>query len=235
MTTDTPSAPVAAAPPGHPSGKGARSAGLQTATAVALAAAVLGGMWGAGLFHPTATDDKPAACNPPKATDAPEYPALCAALNRPDLPTLLGTPDTHVSIAQSGGGPMTFADGTVEYDASAQVQLGTTHVEITDNHLLSVRTATAFASLLPQPTSLLGHPAATYSDHTLALNFNGANTTTGTGGIARHLVVAKGPDINGGSFEITIWRQDRGAPDEAALFRIAAQVFPTLQGWVPGP
>ncbi|BFV60508.1 hypothetical protein KCMC57_up56120 [Kitasatospora sp. CMC57] len=233
METDIVSTPVQVGPPDRASGKGARSAVVQTAAAVALAAAVLGGMWAAGLFRPTAKPG-PAACNPPKATDSPEYPALCAALNRRDLPTLLGTPDP-VSVAQSGGGPMIFADGTVEYDASAEVQLGNTRVRISDNHQLSVRTATTFASLLPQPTSLLGHPAATYSDHTLALNFNGATTTTGTGGIARHLVVAKSADTNGGSFEITIWRQDRGTPEDAALFRIADQVFPSLQGWTPGP
>ncbi|MFD0573789.1 DUF6215 domain-containing protein [Kitasatospora gansuensis] len=237
METDAVPAPVVAGPPDNAPGKGARSAVLQTAAAVALAAAVLGGMWAAGLFRSTTADGKPAACSPPKATDAPEYPALCAALNRPDLPTLLGTPDTPVVIAQSGGGPITLASGTVVYDASAEVQLGSTHVRISDNHDLSVKTATAFGGSQTRPTSLLGHPAATYSDHTLAFDFNlsGKDTTAKPGGIARHLVVAKGADANGGSFEITIWRQDLGSPDDAALFRIAYQVFPTLQGWAPNP
>ncbi|TYC68204.1 hypothetical protein EH183_40975 [Streptomyces sp. CB01881] len=67
----------------------------------------------------------------------------------------------------------------------------------------------------------------------IAFSTNG-KSTSGPGGIARHLVVAKDPKAGGGSFELTIWRQDNALPDETALFRIAEQVLPTVRGWVVG-
>ncbi len=216
--------------------KGIKGAGVQAAAAVVLVGGVIAGIWGMGVLSKSSTrNDKRAACNAPKATDSPEYPALCAALNRPDLPAVLGTPKEHVSIAQSGGGPFTFADGTKEYDASAEVQLGSFNVRITDNQNASVKDFADLPGLPAEPTSVLGHPSVTYSDHTMAIPFNGGNSGTGTGGIARHLVIAKDPKADGGSFEIAIWRQDGVTPDDAALFRIAEKVLPTVPGWVAGP
>ncbi|PBC70919.1 hypothetical protein BX265_5479 [Streptomyces sp. TLI_235] len=234
MDSDTGAQPEAAGPE-SPFGRGWRGADVQAAAALVLSAAVLAGMWQAGLFSgsPVADGGKPAACNPPKATDSPEYPALCAALNRPDLPALIGAPTEHVSIAQSGGGPITHGDGTTEFDASAQVQIGPVCVRITHNHDLSVRDVTGLTSLLAEPATVLGHPAATYRSATLALVFKGGRTSTGTGGVARNLTVALGPDLDGETVELAVWRQDDTAPDEAALFRIAEQVLPTVQGWVP--
>ncbi|WP_405016307.1 DUF6215 domain-containing protein [Kitasatospora sp. NBC_00070] len=238
METDTPSAPATAGPPPPETAPGlsARNAVLQTVAALGLAAAALGGIWGAGLLDPAAAHDEPAVCYPPKPADDPGYPALCAALNRPDLPALLGAPETPVSIAQPGSGPITLADGTVLSDPSARVQLGKVFVQVTDNRRISLRTTMAFPDPSLLPTTVLGHPAATFSDHTLVFALDTRSTSTvGSGGIARHLVVAKGPDADGGSFEFVVWRQDRGTPDDAALLRVATQVLPTLPGWVPGP
>ncbi|MEZ0070469.1 hypothetical protein ABIA32_006522 [Streptacidiphilus sp. MAP12-20] len=209
-----------------------RSAAVQTGAAVALVAGALGAMWGLGVFdHHTPGPGRPAACAAPKAGDSPEYPALCAALNRPDLPTLLGRPEDYVSVAQSGGGAITLADGTKEYDASAEVQVGTFNVRVTDNRHLSVRDTTALAGSSVSATTVLGHPCLTYSDRTIAFSLNSEQPSTGPGGIARHLVVAKGPKAGGGSFEITVWRQDGSTPDDQALFLIADKVLPTLAGW----
>ncbi|PYC77406.1 hypothetical protein C7C46_18850 [Streptomyces tateyamensis] len=202
--------------------------------AVTMALGVVVALVMAGLYvkaHPSTGSSGPAACEAPKSTDSREYPALCAALNRPDLPALLGTPQARVSIAQSGGGPLTSPDGK-ELSASAQVQLGPVCVSLSDHHIASVEDILGFASLVPRPTTVLGHPAAAYSDHTLAIVFDGKKSSTGTGGIARHLAVAKGPGPGGEALELTIWRQDDAVPDDAALIRIAEQVLPTAPGWL---
>ncbi|WP_441248736.1 DUF6215 domain-containing protein [Kitasatospora sp. McL0602] len=210
--------------------KGARSAAVQVGAAVVLVSAVMAA-WGLGLFgDPSGGKRKAAVCEAPKATDSPGYPALCAALNRPDLPTLLGMPEEYVSVAYSGSGPTTFADGTKEDDPSARVQVGSVDVEITDYPHLSVKDFAMFSDSKAGSTSVLGRPAMTYSDHTLAITLGGTKAGSGTGGIARHLVVAKDPKGGDGSFEIAIWRQDSATPDEAALFRIAEQVLPTIHG-----
>jgi hypothetical protein len=61
-----------------------------------------------------------------------------AALNRPDLPTLLNVPGAHVSVAESAGGTFTAADGTKQTDAAAEVQIGDYDVRLTDNENMSV-------------------------------------------------------------------------------------------------
>ncbi|MFC5665439.1 hypothetical protein ACFP3U_20965, partial [Kitasatospora misakiensis] len=62
-----------------------------------------------------------------------------------------------------------------------------------------------------------------------------ANSVTGApgpGGYSHHIVVAKGPDGSGGSFDVSFWRRDATTEDDTALRRIAETVLPTLQGWV---
>ncbi|MER7755987.1 DUF6215 domain-containing protein [Kitasatospora sp. NPDC097643] len=220
-------------------GKRGPSVGVQIAAAVVLVAGVIGAFMGlaAAVDDPlTSQSSKPAVCNPPKDTDAPEYPALCAALNRPDLPTLAGLPGEHVSIAQSGGGPFTFADGTKEFDASAQVQIGSLCIEVTDNKKISIEDlGRVRGNRNPTTTTVLGHPAMTYDGRTTALSFKGGTSSAGTGGVSRHLVVQKDAAAGGGTFEFTVWRQDFATPDETTLYRVATQVLPTLQGWVAGP
>ena len=213
------------------------NAGLQAAAAIGLAAVAVGAMWGLGVFRKTpdatANAGKPAVCEPRKAQDAAEYPALCAALNRPDLPTLLGTPGQHVSIAQSAGSTFSAADGTKSTDAAAEVQLGDYNVRLTDNQNISVKDFISL-TLSAESTTMLGHPAASYSDRTMEISFTGGQSGSSShpGGIARHLVVEKTSGQSGGSFELAIWRQDGTTPDEAALLRIAEKVLPAAPGWV---
>lgn len=81
-------------------------AGVQVAAALVLAAGVLGGMWGLGLFRQKSADSKPAVCSGTHDVLPPQYVSgaqLCAALNRPDLPTLLGTPADHAETAGGSG------------------------------------------------------------------------------------------------------------------------------------
>lgn len=215
------------------------NAGVQAGAAIALCVGALGVMWGLGVFGkpPADAPAKAAACDAPKAGDAPEYPALCAALNRRDLPQLLGTPTEVALLADSAGGSFTYADGTKGPNtAAAEVQFQTYDVRITDDQDLSLKDfADTFTELSTSPTSVLGHAALTYSDHTMAISFNGGKTSSSeSGGIARHLVVAKSSKPGGGSYEIDVWRQDGQTPDDAALFRVAAKVLPATPGWVTG-
>ncbi|MBV6698211.1 hypothetical protein KV557_13855 [Kitasatospora aureofaciens] len=220
--------------PTEPAKGGAKSAAGQVAAALVLALAVVAAvLFVGGLDDTAAQNNKPAVCNPPKATDAPEYPALCAALNRPDLPVLVGVPSEHVVNAYSSGGQVTSAAGTKETEASAQVQLGSVYLQVSDNRDLSVQSFDDFLRPRPVPGSLLGHPSVTYLDRTTSIVFKGATASSGTGGIARHLVVAKGAKAEGGSYEIAVWRQDDATPDDAILLRVAEAVLPALPGWVP--
>ena len=213
--------------------------GLQIAAAIGLVAVALGAMWGLGTFRKaqdgSADAGKPAVCQPPKAEDGAEYPALCAALNRADLPTLLGVPGEHISLAHSAGSTFTAADGTKQTEAAAEIQLGSYNLQLIDHQSISV-TDLVGLTLSAEPTSVLGHPAASYSDHTIEISFTGGQSggSSGPGGIARHLVVAKTGKRDGSCLELAVWRQDGGTPDTAALLRIAEKVLPAAPGWATG-
>ncbi|WP_042371879.1 DUF6215 domain-containing protein [Streptacidiphilus neutrinimicus] len=221
---------------GERSAKGVNVA-LQVVAAFGLGAVALGAMWGLGVFRkPTdaAGAGRPAGCQARKPSDAAEYPALCAALNQPDLPVLLGAPGEHVILAQSAGSTFTYPNGSTESDAAAEVQLGTYNVRLTDNQNISVKALAAVTDSV-QPTTVLGHAALTYADRTMEITFGGDQAGgTRAGGIARHLVVAKSAKDGGGSFELAVWRQDGTTPDAASLLRIAQEVLPAAPGWVGG-
>lgn len=232
MTDDDGREPAIPETPGTPE-KGS-AVGVQAVAGALLAVFAVVGVWGLGGFGDSSShDDGPAECNAPRATDSPEYPALCAALNRPDLPALLGMPDEHVSIAQSGGGGLTtLPDGTKQYDASAQVQIGPVCVRVSHDARVSVADLSYFPGLFAQPATVLGRDATTYSDHAFGFVFEGGKARTAPGGVARHLVVAQDGKADGtGTFEISVWRQDDVKPDAAVLFRIAEKVLPTVPGW----
>ncbi|AUG79989.1 hypothetical protein CFP65_5280 [Kitasatospora sp. MMS16-BH015] len=220
-------------------GRGAKVAGVVAAAVVTLGSVGLMVGWGTGAIGglPTlggagATAAGPAACKAPVAEDPPGYPALCAAFNRPDLPVLVGAPTERVSNAHSASSVTTGADGKKAGAPAVEVQIGAVDVRVEDVPGLSLEDYKLFTT--PTPTALLGHPALTYSDHTLAVSFalgGSGKSTTGRGGVAHHLAVAKGDKAGGGAYEISIWRQDDQQPDEAALTRIALKVLPTLPGW----
>lgn len=214
------------------------NAGAQAVAAVVLVGGVLGGMWGLGevLGWATTTGDRgPAACSRPDGLVSAKHVSgarLCTALNRSDLPELLGTPTEHALSAYGSEGSVKLADGTEIAEPAATVQLTTYSVKvIASEDRLAVTELADLLGVTAQRRTVVGHPAVLYSDRTIAFTFNGGKIGTGPGGIARSLLVARTPKDGGGSFEIAVWRQDDVPPDDAALLRVAEQVLPAVPGW----
>jgi hypothetical protein len=193
-----------------------------------------------GTFQQKAGDPQPAECH--TSDDArPSKPVsgvqLCTALNRADLPTLLGTPTEYAMSANGNQSVGTWADGTKTVTPEAEVQLSTYSVKLsTSDDDLPVAELASFLGNTAESRKIGGHPAVLYSDRTIALKFNlgGGKVDTGPGGIARSLLVAKDTKDGGGSYEISIWRQDDVVPDDLALLRVAETVLPTVPGWTAG-
>ncbi|MGQ4431107.1 MULTISPECIES: DUF6215 domain-containing protein [unclassified Streptomyces] len=222
--------------------KGMR-AGAQAVAAVVVVGGVVGGMWGLGGVLPktSQTDSKPATCSASTDKTLPaKYvsPAqLCTALNRSDLPVLLGTPEEHAETAGGSAGWMTLAGGTKIASPEADVDLKTYSVRLSASYDdIPVAAAARYVDSTSEVKMVLGHPAVLYSDRTIAISFNlgGGKASTGPGGIARSLLVSTSAKDDGDSFEISIWRQDDVPPDDQALFRIAEEVLPTVPGWTAG-
>ncbi|MEU8762525.1 DUF6215 domain-containing protein [Streptomyces sp. NPDC048659] len=221
----------------------------------AIAALALGGVLAGGFWYMAKADAEeaqargPAVCTPshpatpegspePRRTRPAGYvpgDALCRALNRPDLPRLLGTPGEE---AQNAWG----SDGWIGSDArtgiaapEGDVRFPTYAAKLSVSYdRLPVATMGRLLGKTAEPTRVLGRQAVLYSDRTLALKIplaGGSEAESAPGGIARHLLVAKDAKDGGGSYELVIWRQDEAAPDDAALLRIAERVLPTLPGW----
>ncbi|MFJ8436953.1 DUF6215 domain-containing protein [Kitasatospora sp. NPDC094019] len=176
-----------------------------------------------------AKSDDDGACAPPQADDAPGYPALCAALNRPDLPDLAGVPGGRVSLAGSHLVLRLDGDGKEPPVATAQVQIGSVQVGVTDQPDLAPADFLLFSDLPRDQAPVLGHPTTAYRTRTVG--GNRPTDSPGPGGYSHHLVVAKGADGRGGSFDVSFWKRDATTEDDAALRRIAEAVLPTLQGW----
>ncbi|MER7678545.1 DUF6215 domain-containing protein [Streptomyces sp. NPDC096934] len=210
--------------------------GLQAVAAVVLVAAVVGGVWKlGGGFRQQSADGGPAACSRSADSLPAKYVSgarLCAALNRPDLPTLLGTPEDRAVAAWGSGTWVTLAGGQKIASPEATVTLKTYSVKVEASYdRLPVAEAARLLGGDAQRTTLSGHPAVLYSDRTFSLGLHGGKATTGPGGGTRCLLVARDATDGGGSFEVTVWRQDAGLPDDAALRRVAERVLPSIPGW----
>ncbi|MEU6066811.1 DUF6215 domain-containing protein [Streptomyces sp. NPDC047082] len=216
------------------------SAGVQATAAVVLVGGLIGGMWGLGeVTGHNDSDSEPAVCSSThtkkQSSKRVSGAQLCTAPNRPDLPTLLGTPTEHAESASGGESEIKLAGGTKIATPEADVTLPSYSVKLSASYDdLSVTEMTDLMGRNAQKQTVLGHPAVLYSDRTIAITFNGSKADTGPGGIARCLMVARNPKDGGGSFEVTIWRQDDVPPDDAALFRVAERVLPTVPGWTVG-
>ncbi|MFJ8627842.1 DUF6215 domain-containing protein [Kitasatospora sp. NPDC093550] len=202
--------------------------GLQLAAAAVVLGGFLAALWGLGCMDGS-TDPhaepvaKPAECAAPRPTDPPGYPALCAALNRPDLPSLLGTPEDRVSTAHPA--PIVFGK-----DVMVEVRLKLSVVSLMDSNT-SVDDMVGMPQFFAQPTTVLGHPAVTYRSSASYIFAPGK-----AGPSTRNLVVAQDPKAPGGrAYELAVFRQDERNPDEAALNRLAEALLPTLPGWVAAP
>ncbi|MFD7933813.1 DUF6215 domain-containing protein [Streptomyces sp. NPDC048253] len=219
------------------------------AWAQAIAALVVVGALGGGLYviqksdASAAADDKPAVCRlddedkkaAEKAHAAQRVSGteLCTALNRADLPALLGTPQEHALTAYGSDGSVKMASGTEIPSPEGTVQLDTYTVKLSRSY--DDLPIAGMEGLLNEAESktVLGHPAVLYSSQTIAFSFDlgGGKSDTGPGGIARALVVAPDTKDGGGSYELAIWRQDDVRPDDAALLSIAQKVLPAIPGW----
>ncbi|MFJ9521304.1 DUF6215 domain-containing protein [Kitasatospora sp. NPDC101801] len=210
-------------------------AGIKVAVTAAVLCAVLAGLWGTGQFdgpsEKAGEKAKPAACDAPRPTDSQGYEAACAALNRPDLPALLGMPTDHVVVAH----PMPMAIGKepmVEVRLQhAAVALMVSTFSVNDRFEMRP----VLTGLTAQAT-VLGHPAATYSSGTMAfVPANGKNgkADTKSGPSTRNILVAQDAKASGGrTFELVVFREDGTDVDGPTLNRLAETLLPTLPGWV---
>ena len=218
------------------------STAAQVFSAVATVGVILGGMWLLGdLLDQTPQTVGPATCS--SSDDASPAPRgkvsgaqLCTALNRSDLPKLLGTPTEQAVTASGGDSESTWASGTKTVTPEATVKLDTYSVELSASYEdLPVAESVGYLGAGAETRTVLGRPAVLYSGQTIAISFglDGSDPQSGPGGVARRLLVATDPKDSGSTFELVIWRQDSLMPDDEALFRVAEKVLPTLPGWKP--
>lgn len=219
------------------------STGGQVVSAVATVGVLLGGLWLLGdLLDTTPEAREPAVCSSSSADPTPAAPGkvsgaqLCTALNRADLPELLGTPTEQAVIASGSENESTWFDGTKTVTPEATVELDTYTVELSASYEdLPVAEAVGYLGSGAETRKVLGHTAALYSGRTIGISFrlDGSDPESAPGGVARQLLVATDPKDSGSTFELVIYRQDSQIPDDAALFRVAEKVLPTLPGWKP--
>ena len=184
--------------------------------------------------------DRPAECSVSTDVLPSQYASgaqLCAALNRPDLPALLGMPEDRIRSASGRGDWQTFGTGTRKAAPEATVETEKHHVEIAVDYDLKVESAALLGSD-KQKQTVLGRPAVFYSSRTLAIGFNlggSGKATSGQGPMARSLAVARDAKDGGGFYEVIIWRQSGSLmPDDTTLLAVAEKVLPTLPGWNAG-
>lgn len=225
------------------------SAWKQVVTALVLVPALGVGLWklqvssnASNTANAAGSASRPATCSAPEKREevAPGHVSaaqLCAALNRADLPALLGTPAENAKAASSSGGSFTFASGTKVAMPSARVELDTYTVTLEASYdRLPVAESAMLLGTTARQHTVLGRPAVVYADRTISMRIRiGGGDTESSPGVPEHtLVVARDTKDSGGSFEVTLWRADGAVPDDDVLFRVAEAVLPTIPGWAGG-
>ncbi|MFD8544887.1 DUF6215 domain-containing protein [Streptomyces sp. NPDC059649] len=222
------------------------NAGAQVVAAVVLVGGLAGGMWAMAQASGQETEEsRPAACSTGHDGARPSRHAsphasgvqLCRALNRSDLAELLGTPAERAETADGSVSSTELAGGSKIVTPEAKVTLKTYTVQLSASY--DDFTVSRMARLLgsnAEKRTVLGRPAVLSSDRTIAIRFRfdggrSGKADTAPGGPARRLLVARNAKDGGGSFEVVVWRQDEGMPDDAALLRVAEKVLPTIPGW----
>ncbi|MFC8719214.1 DUF6215 domain-containing protein [Kitasatospora sp. NPDC057198] len=183
-----------------------------------------------------AGDDGPAVCGPTQPDWPAGYPAMCAALNRPDLAELMEVPGERTVSAGVG----TYSP---QISAAARVQVGMVTVSAIEYPALPYDLEVddpRVSAVEAGPVS--GRPAISYTDATLWVSL-GSGSGSGSGGAAprkgwtHHLVVARNADGSGGCIELAAWRNDGGEVNSDTLPRLAEKMLPTLalDGWQTPP
>ncbi|MFB7949368.1 DUF6215 domain-containing protein [Kitasatospora phosalacinea] len=180
-------------------------------------------------------DDGPAVCRP-AAKDWPAgYPAMCAALNRPDLPELVGAPGEH-AVSAGIGSYASWQTG------SAEVQVGKVKAAVSES------TVRPYDLLLDDPqvsarevAPVAGRPAVAYSEplRWMVIHIGSGSPGPGSlsgggrnpGGTAYHLLVARNADGSGGSLKVSLWREDGGDVNSDLLPGLAEELMADLEGW----
>lgn len=225
--------------------------------AIGLFAVIGGALWIEGKLPEDGTAatgaSRPAACRidedeklPGAYRSTPEAVTgadLCRALNRPELPELLGTP-TERSVYASGTdntAPLTDRkvaqpEARVEFDTYT-VELSATYNELTVGQYQAMTAYRDDADL--RKLTVLGRPALLMSDHMMKIQFDlgsgeGASGPVEQGPLARTLTVALDGKDRGGSYDLTVWSESGLLVDDSALVDIAEAVLPGITQGVRG-
>ncbi|WP_432163965.1 DUF6215 domain-containing protein [Streptomyces tendae] len=220
----------------------------QAVAAVAVFAALGAALWLGPHLLPSDDDGAPRAVScaggegeelpvayrkTPRAVTGDE---LCNALNRPDLPQLLGTPAETATAVSGTSNTAPLTDGKVaQPEAEVQFDTYTVNVSVTYNELSIAQ----YVKLMEygeetdvRTLSVLGRPAVLASGHTMKIEINlgggGAGGPVEQGPPARTLSVALDGKDRGGYCDITVWSTSGALPDDSALLDIAEKVLPTI-------
>ncbi|MDX3749281.1 DUF6215 domain-containing protein [Streptomyces sp. AK08-02] len=224
----------------------------QAVAAVALFGAVAGAMWVTPYVMPSDDDNipQPASCSDgesdgeheklPAVYKRPPRPAtgeeLCAALNRPDLAKLLGTPAEIATTASGTNNTALLTDGKVA-QPSAQVAFDTYTVNVSATY--NDMSTDQYVKLMKygseqdvRTLTVLGRPAVLSSAPTMKIEINlgggGSGGPVQDGPLARTLTVALDRADRGGYYDVTVWSESGALPDDSALSDIAEKVLPTV-------
>ncbi|GHE61411.1 hypothetical protein GCM10018771_49010 [Streptomyces cellulosae] len=249
--TKAPVVPASAAPAVRRPAEKKPNAFVQATLAIGLFAVIGGVLWIENKLPEdgTATTgaSRPAACWPDEDEKLPSaYRAtpdavtgedLCRALNRPELPELLGTP-TERSVYASGTNntaPLTDQkvaqpEARVEFETYT-VELSATYNKLTVDRYQAMTAYRDDADL--RKLTVLGRPALLTSDHMMKIQFDlgsgeGASGPVERGPLARTLTVAFDAKDRGGSYDLTVWSETGALPDDSALLDIAEAVLPRI-------
>ncbi|NUP17435.1 MAG: hypothetical protein HOZ81_15300 [Streptomyces sp.] len=242
---------AAGPPPGRPAApEKDHNAWGQAFAAVAVFGVVAAVLWlGPGMMPSDDITQETASCSDgeqeelPKAFTKKPRPitgeALCEALNRPDLATLLGTPEETASSASATNNTAPLTDGKVALpEAEVRFETYTVNASATYNDL----SIDQYVKLMKygdeqdvRTLKVLGRPAVFASDHTMKLEISlGSDGSAGSGGpvgegpLARTLTVALDRDDRGGYCDLTVWSTTGALPDDKVLLDIAEKVLPKI-------
>lgn len=264
VTEPAPSAPVAPAPASSapvapaPVAPAVRrpaekkpNAFAQAFFAIGLFAVIGGALWIEGKLPEDGTAatgaSRPAACRldedeklPGAYRSTPEAVTgadLCRALNRPELPELLGTPTERSVYASGTDNTAPLTDRKVaQPEARVEFETYTVELSATYNKLTVAQYAKLTRYADDRDTrnlTVLGRPALLTSDHMMKIQFDlgsgeGASGPVEQGPLARTLTVALDGKDRGGSYDLTVWSESGLLPEDSVLVDIAEAVLPEI-------